>query len=803
MVDMKEQKFLTVAPFECAWQEEFKFKEAGRGCVAFEAFARNDVTVVFRENVGSQHYHYKTDSSPHYTVILGSHRNRRLKIEVNGKTVVDEEGVGLCSLGAFQSYWISIYDGLICVGKGRYPFQNVVFQWLDSNPISNVQYVGLSSWDKHVGYRNVNVLPLTQNHISLWKQLDLRACNEEEENEEVEEHVSDDEKWSLANFLENWELSDVVFVVGMEERPVPAHKIILATAGKFQFGSDDVVELRQVCYPTLHALLQYIYTGQTRIPESQLSPLKELSIHFEVTPLTKQCEECIERFKLNKRLFDSGQNVEICYPNWQSVHPTVFPGGLPISGSRLKQFYLAGDYSDVEIRVGDYSFVVCSHKIIIGLWSVPFMKMFTNGMSESISSKVHLREVSAEAFKTMLDYMYSGELSMEELKENQSLLLHVLLLADRFDIRLLQQECCKILLEFLSEDSVCQVLQVISSVPSCKVIEESCKRKLSMQFDYCTTASMDFTVLDKAVFRSILQHQDLTVTSEERVLNAVLLWSLQAKECCGWEVIDEFLRNSTPEVVFGDRLESINHLLPLVRFPLMPSDLLKKLEKSNLSMSLPAFRNLVKEAINYAEFGVTWAEIEPNPRFHHRKSSYKELQYISDGDSNGVLYYAGTSYGEHPWVNPVLSKRISITASSPVSRFTDPKVLTSRTYQGTSFTGPRFEDGKICSWWIVDVGEDHQLMCNYYTVRQDGSRAFMRHWNLQGSYDGKNWMNLRVHENDHSICKPGQFASWPVARPEALLPFRFFRVILTGPTTDVASPWKFCICFLELYGYFR
>ncbi|KAK9689259.1 hypothetical protein RND81_09G047100 [Saponaria officinalis] len=144
-------------------------------------------------------------------------------------------------------------------------------------------------------------------------------------------------------------------------------------------------------------------------------------------------------------------------------------------------------------------------------------------------------------------------------------------------------------------------------------------------------------------------------------------------------------------------------------------------------MSLLAFQNLVKEAINYAEFGVTWAEIEPNPRFHHRKSSYIELQYMGDGDSNRVLYYAGTSYGEHPWVNLVLSKRFSITASSPVSRFTDPKVLTSRTYQGTSFTGPRFEDGKICTWWIVDVGEDHQLMCNYYTVRQDGSRAFMRH----------------------------------------------------------------------------
>ncbi|OMP09694.1 hypothetical protein COLO4_05222 [Corchorus olitorius] len=53
------------------------------------------------------------------------------------------------------------------------------------------------------------------------------------------------------------------------------------------------------------------------------------------------------------------------------------------------------------------------------------------------------------------------------------------------------------------------------------------------------------------------------------------------------------------------------------------------------------------------------------------------------------------------------------------------------------------------------------------------------------------------------MCKPGQFASWPVTGPNALLPFRFFRVLLTGPTTDSSNPWNFCICFLELYGYFH
>lgn len=99
-MEEKEKKFLTVAPFQCAWRKDLKFREAGRGCVAFDAFAHNDVTLVFRENVGSQHYHYKRDNSPHYTVILGSHRNRRLKIEVDGKTEVDVEGIGLCCSSA-------------------------------------------------------------------------------------------------------------------------------------------------------------------------------------------------------------------------------------------------------------------------------------------------------------------------------------------------------------------------------------------------------------------------------------------------------------------------------------------------------------------------------------------------------------------------------------------------------------------------------------------------------------------------------------------------------------------------------
>ncbi|KAK6116169.1 hypothetical protein DH2020_008438 [Rehmannia glutinosa] len=784
IMEKKQNKFLTVAPFECAWRDDLRFREAGRGCVAFDAFAHNDVTVVFREKTGSQHYHYKTDNSPHYTVIIGSHRNKRLNIEVDGKTVVDVAGVDLHCSSTFQSYWISIYDGLISIGKGRYPFQNLVFQWLDSKPNCSVQYVGLSSWDRHVGYRNINVMPLTQNHISLWKHVDCGEYNGTEDvDDELEEDIGDYENWGLENFLESWELSDVFFIVGEEEKAVPAHKVILAASGNFGLRSsgEDFIHLRDVSYPILHALLEYIYTGNTKVPELHLSSLKALSLQFEVSTLAKQCEEMMERFKLNKKLFDSGKSVEISYPNSRLNCCAVFLNKLPIDVKRLNSFRLTGEYSDVDIYIDNHGQVARLHRIILGLWSAPFTKMFTNGMTESVSTKVCLKDICFEAFKIMLDFMYSGEVNKDNTMGIDTLLLQLLLLADQFGVSLLHQECCKRLLEHLSEDSVCQILLVISSVPSCKLIEETCERIFAMHFDYCTTASIDFVMLDEATFGNILQYlisiivfaaSGFNSNFEERVLNAVLLWCCKAEELFGWDRVDEMMLNSSPELVFGERLKSLEEFLRFVRFPLLPYSVLQK----------------VKEAIG---------------KYQHRRSSFKELQYICDGDSNGVLYFAGTSYGEHQWVNPVLSKKVIITPSSPLSRFTDPKVLVSRSYQGTSFAGPRMEDGRNTAWWMVDIGHSHQLMCNYYTLRQDGSRAFIRNWCFQGSTDGNNWTNLRVHENDETMCKPGQFASWPVSGPNALLPFRFFRVALAAPTTDTTNPWSLCICFLELYGYFR
>lgn len=419
-----------VPPFECQWlvEEELRFREAGRGCVAFEAYADNDVTVVLKEEAGSKHCHYRRDNEPNYTIVLGSHRNRRLKIEVDGESVVDVAGLGLCSSSAFQSYWISIYDGLISIGKGGEPGHNVVFQWLDSEPKCKVQYVGLSSWDKHVGYRNIRVLPSPAFKPS---------CQER--------------RGGLSGFLENWDLSDLRIVVGSEGRVVPAHQVVLGLCCSGVVMTEGVIELPSVEYPILRALLQYLYTGRTQVSEFQLGALSELSEDFGVESLVVQCEQMKDALKDTPLRKDHKLELLHSSPVTFLRNCPAFSSDLPIDVQKLKILLETGKYRDVDVYIEGHGLVVQAHKLVLSVWSAPFAKMFTNGMSESNASEVCLRDVSPEAFLAMVHFMYSGKLDMDERQDLGSLLLPLILLADQFGIHLLQQECCECLFECISK----------------------------------------------------------------------------------------------------------------------------------------------------------------------------------------------------------------------------------------------------------------------------------------------------------------------------------------------------------------
>jgi len=49
----------------------------------------------------------------------------------------------------------------------------------------------------------------------------------------------------------------------------------------------------------------------------------------------------------------------------------------------------------------------------------------------------------------------------------------------------------------------------------------------------------------------------------------------------------------------------------------------------------------------------------------------------------------------------------------------------------TNWAGPRLEGGVPSTWWQLDLGPAHALVCNYYTLRHDASANFLRSWAFQ------------------------------------------------------------------------
>ena len=208
---------------------------------------------LLQEESGSRHY--RTDSGRNYTVVLGSHRNKRLRIEVDGQPVVDVPGTAV-STTQFERYWIDVKQGVITVGKGD-PGKQVVYQWRDAQLNCGVQYVGLSSWDKFVGYRNIKVLPAVQTRTLSDGDQFVRSSQTQP---------------GFAAFINCKDLADVRFSLGPSGTLVYAHSILLASCcptyseGPNAAGPGEAITLPHRAEDLLH-LLQYIYLGSVMVSD--------------------------------------------------------------------------------------------------------------------------------------------------------------------------------------------------------------------------------------------------------------------------------------------------------------------------------------------------------------------------------------------------------------------------------------------------------------------------------------------------------------------------------------------------------
>lgn len=185
------------------------------------------------------------------------------------------------------------------------------------------------------------------------------------------------------------------------------------------------------------------------------------------------------------------------------------------------------------------------------------------------------------------------------------------------------------------------------------------------------------------------------------------------------------------------------------------------------------------------------------------------LIWVSNGDTNGLLYYIGTNYGAESWANPQTRGVLlfvgggSYTGSSP-SGFLSDRATT--------------EDGNLSLDSIyLDVGAGNKIAITDYTLQSinynvGGNTWAQRSWTLQGSnnvsgtdetaFNAATWTTLDTRSGDATMgFGASQWGRYTIA--SAVIEYRFFRFINPGASrSDGGGAAVFKIAEIELYGNF-
>ena len=81
------------------------------------------------------------------------------------------------------------------------------------------------------------------------------------------------------------------------------------------------------------------------------------------------------------------------------------------------------------------------------------------------------------------------------------------------------------------------------------------------------------------------QHPALSVISEEKVLDAIMMWGANKDDIHSWGDANEQAKIEGT-ALFQERLEDVKLLLPLVRFPLMSLAVLQMVSQRPLHISV-------------------------------------------------------------------------------------------------------------------------------------------------------------------------------------------------------------------------
>ncbi|XP_040282394.1 kelch-like protein 35 [Bufo bufo] len=272
----------------------------------------------------------------------------------------------------------------------------------------------------------------------------------------------------------------------------------------------------------------------------------------------------------------------------------------------LNIYRQSGIFTDVVLLIEDQMFPC--HRGVLSANSSYFRAMFGGKLKESNLSVVKIEKISARIMGVLLDFMYGGSPKIEE--DNVEDILQA---SDLLHICSLRDECVKFLDSQLDPSNCVGIMKFADMFSIISLSEKS--KKLMLEGFEEVSCHEEFLELTKEELIRYLSNDDLVVSKEETVFEAVMRWVRENK--------------SRGRAALKDLLENVR--LPLID----PAYFLEKVEMDKTIQECPECFPLLHEARRYLILGNPLNSLRVRPR---RFMNLSEAIVIIGGcDKKGLL----------------------------------------------------------------------------------------------------------------------------------------------------------------------
>lgn len=147
----------------------------------------------------------------------------------------------------------------------------------------------------------------------------------------------------------------------------------------------------------------------------------------------------------------------------------------------LKRVLLDGFDHNLILKVGEKE--LRAHRDILRIRSKVFESMLTHDTMESNSGIVNIPDCDPQAMEQFLIYVYSGKVDTLD----QSNMLGLYYIADKYESKSLKEECCNYIKKSLSPTNFCDVIQLALNHSDSNLLEYTTEYFLNNVLDILQT----------------------------------------------------------------------------------------------------------------------------------------------------------------------------------------------------------------------------------------------------------------------------------------------------------------------------